>query len=138
MVNTFPIPAYPEFTSDYLAEIVAALRMRSKGITYHAPGWSCTREIESEDGTERLNVDLDVFDSQMRLSIWADCKMWFRACAGGKNGWEFMLSFHGDCTSAPPEEMVDLLKQSLALPNTQLLDIWRSVSPEIEQSESKA
>lgn len=130
---------FPQFDVQYLAAVVAALRARSRGITYHCPGWTCTREIEQEDSSERLNVDLvDIFEAQWRLSVWSDQSMWFRVCRGSaKNGWDFILSFHGDCKSVPPEQIVDLLKESLAMPSYDLLDIWRSVRPQVERSESK-
>lgn len=130
------MPAFPACASDCLRAIVDALRARSKGITYHAPGWTCSCELPSDDCPERLNVDVDALARQMRLSVWADGVMWFRVCRGrGKDGWDLMLAFHGDCTSVSPGELVDLLKASLASAETELLNLWRAVSPQVERSE---
>jgi hypothetical protein len=49
-----------------------------------------------------------------------------------------MLSFHGDCATISPEQLIDLLKESLASPETRLLNIWRDVSPQVERIESSA
>ena len=124
----------PSFEAKSLNSIAKELGRRSKGLKHRVAKWECSREIEAPNDDERLNVDLEIRGGrQVRLSVWADGIMWFRICARGPSGWQFLLSFAGDCSGLSPEVVVDTLKESLrAKPVRETLSIWNQVAPEIE------
>ena len=102
------MPTFSDFESESLTELVKAFRSRSKAVTYYSSDWNISRESSEED-PERLNVDAKHFNNDLRLSVWSDHVVWFRKCRGpAKNGWKFMLSFHGDASSVTPSAIVDL------------------------------
>ena len=128
--------SYPDFDDDGLAALTDAFRTRSKAITKHAAGWAITRE-RADGESERLNIDADGAHGQLRLSIWADNVIWFRLCRGRpKNGWEFMLSFHGSIDGLDSATVVEQFIASFHFGDH--LSTWRNVSPIVERSEPSA
>ena len=123
------------FDADTLNGLAAAFRARSKAITYHAAEWTVTRDDETQ--LERLNIDADGHHGKLRLSVWTDGVLWFRLCRGrAKNGWEFMLSFHGDRKDLDAATIVEQFIDSMT--SDEILAIWHNVSPVVERSESSA
>jgi hypothetical protein len=74
---------WPAFDAPLLQDIAAAFRRRSKSLRYRA-GLSCGREFTG--AVERLVLDLR--GGHLRLSVWADGRMWLSVCvrAPGRNG----------------------------------------------------
>ena len=131
------MPAFPQFDADSLTAFAEALRARSKAITYHAADWTVSRETEAD--SERLNVDADGHHGNLRLSVWADGVLWFRLCrVRAKNGWDFMLSFHGNLADLDAEMIVEQFIASMTQNSDSLLSAWGNVSPVVERSESHA
>lgn len=130
------MPAFPDFDDESLTALTGAFRSRSKAISYHASGWTITRD-KTGDEHERMNVDANGRHGDLRISIWADRAVWFRLCRGrAKNGWDFMLSFHGDTSDVTPDMIVDQFVASCTTPD--YLSIWKNVSPVVERSEPSA
>jgi hypothetical protein len=122
------MPNYPDFESDYLQQLASSLRAKSKSITFHAPNWTCSREVEP-DSTERFNIDAVVSTTQYRLSVWETQEFFFRACrADSKQGWDLMLSFEGDCQTTSVEMLVEKFKESLRMPESELTKMWQNIS----------
>jgi|GEM_PF-2527660 len=129
--------AFPEFDADSLSVLALAFRVRSKAISYHAPEWKISREVETE--FERLNVDASGYHGELRLSVWADSLVWFRLCRGrAKDGWDFMLAFHGDRTDLNAENIVEQYISSMTSHTDTLLEAWQGVNPVVERHESSA
>lgn len=129
------MPAFPQFDANTLAAITDAFRARSKAITYHAPKWSITRDSDAD--SECMTVDAGGHHGNLRLSVWADGVLWFRLCRGrAKNGWEFMLSFHGDLNDLDAHVIVEQFISSMT--SDSHLTVWDNVSPAVERSESSA
>ena len=131
------MPTFSDFESDSLTELTAEFRSRSKAVTYYTSDWNISRET-SEDDPERLNVDAKHFNDNLRLSVWSDRVVWFRKCRGpAKNGWKFMLSFHGDASSVTSSAIVDQFIASFLNGSlSEHLAIWANESPVIERSEA--
>lgn len=131
------MPAFPQFDANTLVTLTDAFRTRSKAITYHAPNWTISRDDETD--SERFNVDADGHHGKLRLSIWSDGVMWMRLCRGrAKNGWDFMLSFHGDRNDLDAQTIVEQFIASMTSHSDTLLSTWGNVAPVIERSESSA
>jgi hypothetical protein len=138
----------PQFTAPRLSQLVARLESRRRAIRYHASRLSVQREMET-DGTERLNADVIAGQPRpvdLRLSLWSDDQIWFRACRPGprrQEGWDFMLAFHGDATAIGPERLVELLEKSLARLSGSvamddlagLVELWNETTPTLERLE---
>jgi len=120
-------------SDETLNALERAFRARSAAITHHAPGWKITREHTNSEPL-RLNVDADGLHRSLRLSVWADRVLWFRICCGrAKNGWDFLLTFHGDASRAADEELVEQFIASLSTGGLlNMCEIWKNVSPVVE------
>lgn len=128
-----PLQIDTDFDDAGLAAIASAFVSRSKAISYHAKGWSLSRDMED---SERLNFDADGFHGKLRISIWPDRVIWFRLCRGTtKSGWDFLLTFSGDATEVTSDELIETAIASMTTDTSQLIEIWRDVSPAIERSE---
>ncbi len=124
---------FPQFNAASLATLAEAFRRRSKAITYQAPNWTISREIENE--SERFDVDADGIHGQLRLSVWADGALWFRLCRGrAKNGWDFMLSFHGDRGDLAVQTVVEQYIASMTSHTDTLLMRWQNVDPAVHHN----
>ena len=132
------MPEFPQFDAEYLGTLTDSFRSRSKAITGHAKGWTISREIDGE--YERFIVDADGFHGQLRLSVYNDGSLWLRLCRGRpKNGWKFLLTFHGNRGNLETETIVEQFINSMAYDTADtLLLIWGNVDPVVERSESKA
>ena len=131
------MPTFSDFESELLTDLTAAFRARSKAVTYRTSSWGVSREKSEQ--LERMNVDAKHFNDALRLSVWSDGVVWFRKCRGpAKNGWKFLLSFHGDMSSVTPAAIVEqFIESRLAGTASDLLSIWANVSPVVECSEPK-
>jgi hypothetical protein len=90
-----------------------------------------------------LNVDVSSIadrPTQVRLSLWPDGALWFRAAQPGTRahgGWDFLLSFDGTLGDLPPDELVSIFESSLhelgghvhASAAPRLLALWSRVQP---------
>jgi len=131
------MPTFPQFESDFLVALTDAFRSRSKAITGHAKGWTISREIDGE--YEQFIIDADGHHGQLRLSVYNDGELWFRLCRGRpKNGWNFLLTFHGKCSNLEAETTVEQFINSMTHNTETLLTTWKNVGPVVERSESKA
>jgi len=84
-----------------------------------------------------MNVDADGHHGQLRLAVWADGGLYFRLCRGrAKNGWDFMLSFHGDRSDTDAQTLVEHFISSMT--SHSHLTHWADVSPLVERSETNA
>src|SRR5262245_46590335 len=89
-----------KFDAPALADLAAAIARRGKAIRNHGK-LSVSREVEAEDGTERLNIDYASVSSvgmRPRFSAWATGDWWFLACqsrAGRNAGWVFKHELRG-------------------------------------------
>lgn len=127
------MPTAPEFSDEGLAEIAAAFLSRSKAITYHARGWSISRDHQE---LERMNIDADGFHGKLRLSVWPNREIWFRLCCGrAKDGWDFLLTFNAWADMITNEELVETFISTMANDPNESLGLWKNVSPVIERVE---
>lgn len=137
-----------QFRSPFLVAVEAAFSSRRKAISYHTHSFKISREVE-DTGTEppeRLNIDIETLESpesQVRLSVWPDGVLWFRACQPGKQGWRFLVAFSGHLESPVPSQMVDWFEASLPLLHgasrgsgyqERLLEVWTASNPVVERS----
>jgi hypothetical protein len=111
---------WPAFDAPLLRAVAEAFLRRRRAIRYQA-GLSCEREFnEGPDGSaERLNLDLCLGRSSMRLSVWEDGGMWLRLCVPGPGrecGWVFLDQFHGDICDVSPAALVGMVEATIAKP----------------------
>lgn len=85
-----------------------------------------------------MDVDVETYlHSQVRLAIWDDGRMWFRACRANPSktgGWEFNFAFHLHATETP-REIVDAFEKSYNLSNqAEAKRTWAAFKPEDDPS----
>ena len=74
----------------------------------------CQVGLSFDKGHERLDFDLVLFSrDQVRLSVWDDGVIWFRACRGSKNGWVYCHSFYAERRTGDPMDLREALLGSL-------------------------
>jgi len=106
------------FSSKVLSDCSVAFGRRRKAIRHRAKSLTIKRVVEV-DGQERLNIDVATLvdrPTQVRLSLWADGTIWFRAAQPGprsRGGWDFLLTFDGTLGDVRPEELISTLEASL-------------------------
>jgi len=93
---------------------------------------------------ERLNADAGTQEArptQIRLSIWLDGALWFRACQPAKQGWAFLFAFHGQLRAPLTRDLLAWFEQTLGLVHgstrapdceERLLSVWNAVTPAVE------
>jgi hypothetical protein len=70
--------------------------------------------LSVDKGYERLDLDFVQFPrDQVRLSIWEDGVIWFRACRGSKKGWIYCHSFYAKRRTDDPIDLRMALLESL-------------------------
>jgi hypothetical protein len=130
------------FESSLLRAVAEGFQKRSKALRHQTKALVITREKDiNSSEPERLNIDAKTIEArptQVRLSVWSDGVLWFRACQPTKAGWSFMLAFHGQLKTSATRDMEPLFEKSLGLVygatrksecDQQLLSLWRAVSP---------
>ncbi len=74
----------------------------------------CRVDLSSDKGHERLDFDFSLFPcDQVRLTVWDDGVIWFRACRGSKKGWIYCHSFYAARRTEDPMDLRDALLESL-------------------------
>jgi hypothetical protein len=124
--------------------VSGAFRRRRKSLAHQNRSFKLARELEEGAARpmERLNADIDAWREQIRLSVWPDGVLWFRACQAAKRGWAFLFAFHGRLDSpgavhglvARFEESLLLVGMRKADCEERLLALWRTVNPVVERS----
>jgi len=108
----------PTFDAPALADLVAAFARRGKAIGYHGK-LTVSREVEADDGTERLNIDYASVSSlgiRLRFSGWAGGDWWFLAYqsrAGQNAGWLFKHELRGELAHHPADALVKSFEDSM-------------------------
>ena len=137
---------WPSFESPLLESVSEAFRSRRKALRSRTKSFAVSRELQEgpPEPPKRLNADAETQEArptQVRLSVWPDGTLWFRACQPGKQGWAFLLAFHGQLQSPLAHELLAWFEQSLALvygstrpPDCEerLLSIWDAAAPAVE------
>jgi hypothetical protein len=132
---------WPVFDAPLLAGIATAFLHRRKALRYDGI-LQCERDFSELPNRvfERLNIDYRN-GIQLRLSVWEDGQIWFRACIprrGRDGGWAFLHHFHGVVNGVPGEEITQLFEESCLLyywketendRAVRLRALWRRVSP---------
>jgi hypothetical protein len=138
------IPAtmtHPKFDAPALADLAAAFARRGKAIRYHGK-LSVSREVEADDGTERLNIDYGSVSSlgiRLRFSAWASGDWWFLAFqsrAGRNASWLFKHELRGELAHHPADALVKSFEDSILVGYwsageqlTKLQEIWQVLPP---------
>jgi hypothetical protein len=110
------------FDTPLLRDLALAFSRRSKAIRYKTESFDCQREVEEspEGARERLNIDTVGIASpaQLRLSVWSDGVLWFRACTravGTNAGWAYLEACYGNIRSMAPAEVVSAYEAAMDL-----------------------
>jgi hypothetical protein len=135
-----PAMTHPKFDAPTLIDLAAAFARRRKAIRYHGK-LSISREVEADDGMERLNIDYASVSSlgiRLRFSAWATGDWWFLACqsrAGRNAGWLFKHELRAELAHRPADVLVKSFEDSMLVGYwsegerlTKLHEIWQ-VSP---------
>jgi hypothetical protein len=139
---------WPSFESPLLESVSEAFRSRRKALRHSTKSFAISRELEENpaEPPERLNADAETHEArptQVRLSVWPDGALWFRACQPAKQGWAFLSAFHGQLRAPSTRNLVAWFEQSLGLVHgsirppdceQQLLSIWHAVAPATERA----
>lgn len=122
-------PDWPDISSDLLTEFVRAFQKRAKAIRYRTKKWDTT--VRDDDEYERLNMDFEGCFAQIRLSIWNDGQLWFRACRGGKSGWDLNYSFFVEAERGAAIQGRDAFESSLDFIEDEehIWSIWQAFNP---------
>jgi hypothetical protein len=131
---------HPTFDAPGLADLAAAFARRGKAIRYYGK-FSISREVEADDGTERLNVDYASVSSlgiRLRFSAWSSGDWWFLACqrrAGRNAGWLFKHELKGELANRAADAIVKSFENSKLVGYwsagdqlTNLQDVWQVLS----------
>ena len=133
-------PTWPPVTSLQIRRVIDAFQRRAKTIKQSLTGWTCSYDIS--DG-ERLDLDFETLArTSIRLTLWGDGPMWFRACRPGARrhgGWAFVWAFHADWSNSSAEQIVEMFEASLYYCDTpspeseqDLMRVWSTTSPRID------
>jgi hypothetical protein len=139
---------WPSFDSPLLESVSEAFRSRRKAIRHGTKSFAISRDLEESpaEPPERLNADAETHEArptQVRLSVWPDGALWFRACQPAKQGWAFLSAFHGQLRAPLTGDLVAWFEQSLALVHgstrppdceQRLLSIWHGVDAAVENA----
>ena len=139
---------WPSFESPLLQAVSEAFRGRRKALRHRTKSFAVSRELEESpaEPPERLNADAETYEArptQVRLSIWPDGALWFRACQPAKQGWAFLFAFHGQLRAPLTRDVLSWFEQSLSLVyggsrpldcEEQLLSVWHAVTPAVDQA----
>lgn len=110
--------AHPEFDAPALVDLAAAFARRRKAIHYHGKLF-VSREVEADDGTERLNIDyasISPLGIRLRFSAWATGDWWFLTCqprAGRNAGWLFKHELRGALAHRLADALVKSFEDSM-------------------------
>jgi len=137
---------WPSFESPLLESVSEVFRGRRKALRHQTKSFTVSRVLEASpaEPPERLNADAETQEArptQVRLSVWPDGALWFRACQPSKQGWTFLFAFHGQLRAPLTRDLLAWFEQSLGLvygitrtPDCEqrLLSVWRAVTPAVE------
>src|SRR5262245_27472835 len=135
---------HPTFNAPGLADLAAAFARRGKAIRYHGK-LSVSRNVEADDGMERLNIDYASVSSlgiRLRFSACTSGDWWFLACrsrAGRNAGWLFKHELRGELAHRPADALVKSFEDSMLVAYwsegeqlTKLQEIWQVSSRSAE------
>jgi hypothetical protein len=127
----------PNFDASALTDLAATFARRGKAIRYHG-NLSVAREVEVDDGAERLNINYaDSWSLGIRLyfSAWDTGEWWFLACqkrAGQNAGWLFKYELRGELGQRSAAALVKSFEDSMLVgywsagePFTKLQEVWQ-------------
>ena len=88
-------------------------------------------DLANDSGHERIDFDFVKLGILVRLSFWDDGQIWFRACEGGKHGWNFNYAFEARLNSCPASSIVKAFEDSLIYLKSQseVMQIWSEFEP---------
>jgi hypothetical protein len=128
---------HPKFDAPALADLAAGFARRGKAIRQHGK-LTVSREVETDNSTERLNVDYASVSSRgvrLRFSAWTGGDWWFLACqrrAGRNAGWRFKHELRGELAGHATAALVKAWEDSMLVgywPSpeqlTKLQEIWQ-------------
>lgn len=137
--------AWPSFDAPLLESISQAFLGRQDTAKQRYSSFLMSREVEDSDAEppERLNVDTAFTGLKrpvsIRLSVWPDGALWFRACEPGKRGWAFLLAFQGQLPGPHSSELVRLFEETTVHLSARtgdaeerVLRLWSGVSPTLD------
>ena len=131
------IITHPTFDALAVTDLAVAFARRGKAIRYHGK-LSISREVEADDGMERLNIDyrsVSSLDVQLRFSAWVSGDWWFcvwQRRAGRNAGWLFKHELRGELLHRPADAFVKSFEDSMLVRHwsageqlTNLQEIWQ-------------
>lgn len=133
----------PEFSdwpvpdSKLLAELVHKLRGRSKAIKHLVQAFGIELAVDADhaNAIECLTIKLTSWGdraNRLTLVFWADGKMWLDARRGGKNGWDYEISFYGEFCEVCPQRLHECVEASIAITDqAEMTTIWSAVNPNL-------
>ncbi|MEM8650254.1 MAG: hypothetical protein AAGF54_06965 [Pseudomonadota bacterium] len=133
------VPDFPSVNSDLLQNVISQFKKRSKAIKHKVSGWNL--EVSIDSNFERLNFDFEMFEKQIRLSVWEDGITWFRVCesAGATKGWKFIYAFHATLLDENIHGLVGVFEKSLIQIGNKEITIakWEKFAPNEDFSVNK-
>jgi hypothetical protein len=92
----------------WLSDVVTCFRTRPRSI----PKFQLS--LSFDNFHERVDFDFSLhLRDQVRLTIWDDGVIWFRACRGSKKGWVYCHSFYAARRTENPMDLREALLESL-------------------------
>jgi hypothetical protein len=127
----------PSPETGWIASVLAAFERRSKAIKYHVSRW----EVDVSDGVglRRVNFDAVRLRCQIRLSVWEDGAMWYRAGKPGPRrtgGWVYLHAIHLENNARSAHDIVAAFERSLEQSHdlARLMECWSAFSPRRDAS----
>ena len=137
--------SWPSFDAPLLESISQAFLSCHGSAKQRYSSFLLSREVEDSqtEPPERLNVDTAFTGMKrpvsIRLSVWPDGALWFRACEPGRRGWDFLLAFHGQLSGPHSSELVRLFEETTPHvaartddTHQRVLRLWSRVSPRLD------
>lgn len=127
---------FPNFDSDFLSNIVFSVKKRSKSIKHKTSSYSLQKVIE-KDGQkeyEKLEIDIDVLYTSVRIFFWCDRFAWIDIRTPSKRGWSFEWQNEGRIGGSNSQVILKAIEKTIELsmaPNKESIvlldDVWRNI-----------
>lgn len=137
---------WPSFESAFLADVVDALRKRSKSIKHQVGSYSCER-VWHEYSSEKFEIAELYFELPGSRPFRVSCHMWnnrwlwidVRQATVRRpveKGWAFEWSHEGRVGDVPPREIMEVIEKSFLAPYwgdptdiaSELNDVWTRIA----------
>lgn len=130
------MPVLTQFDDPKLMAVAETFCANPRNIKQHASWW-ITRSFVDGDG-ERLLATADAFGGHLHVALWEDGAIMFRMAMGfSEDQFDWDLRFVGDHLQLSPSDILERFVSSITCRRSDLIGLWKSVTPVVEYSRSR-